>query len=246
MADLTGQVAIVTGSTRGLGLAVARSLGEAGMRLVVHGRSQESAQAAADTLAAEGFEVIAVGGDAAVSATSEALVAAAMAKWGRVDALVANAGASRDGLVVRTSDEAWEEVIDTDLNGVFYAVRAASKQMMRARYGRIVVIGSVVGLIGNAGQSAYAAAKAGLVGLTKSVAKELVSRGVVANVVAPGYLETDMTAVLTPEQREKAHAMVPMGRFGEVGEVSSLVRWLIAEGSYVTGQVFVVDGGAAL
>lgn len=246
MADTTGQVAIVTGSTRGLGLAIARRLGQAGMRLVVHGRSQESAEAAAATLQAEGFEAVAVGGDAADSATSEALVAKAMAAYGRLDAFVANAGASKDGLVMRTSDEAWLEVVNTDLNGVFYGVRAASKQMMKAKFGRIVIIGSVVGLIGNAGQAAYASAKAGLVGLTKSVAKELATRNVLTNLVAPGYLETDMTKALSPEQREKACGMVPMGRFGEVEEVSGLVHWLIAEGSYVTGQVFVVDGGAAL
>ncbi len=244
---LDGQVAIVTGGSRGIGRAIALRLAASGAKVLVnYASSAAAAEAVVAEIAAGGSEAFAMQGDVALSATADALVAAATARWGRLDILVNNAGVTRDGLLVRMKDDDWRLVLDTDLSSAFYLSRAAGKVMMRARAGRIINITSVVGLIGNAGQANYAAAKAGLVGLTKAVAKELASRNVLVNAVAPGFVASDMTEAMSEAARAQALAEVPLGRFGAAEDVASLVHWLAAEANYVTGQVFAVDGGMSM
>ncbi|MBA3891622.1 MAG: SDR family NAD(P)-dependent oxidoreductase, partial [Gemmatimonadaceae bacterium] len=196
--DLTGRTALVTGSTRGIGLAIARTLGEAGAQVAVVGRDQARAEAVAAELgtAARGFSC-----HVADSASVVALVEAVEKSFGAVDILVNNAGLTRDNLLMRIKDDDWDAVLDANLRGAFVATRAATRGMMKRRWGRVINIASVVGLVGNKGQANYAASKAGLIGLTKSVAKELASRNILANAVAPGFIETDMTAAMSAEAR---------------------------------------------
>ena len=244
---LDGQVAIVTGGSRGIGRAIALRLAASGAKVLVnYASSSAAAEAVVAEIVAGGGEAAHQQGDVADPATAEALVKAATERWGRLDVVVNNAGVTRDGLLVRMKDEDWRVVLDTDLSSAFYMSRAAGKAMMRARSGRIINITSVVGLVGNAGQANYAAAKAGLVGLTKAVAKELASRNVLVNAVAPGYIASDMTDAMTDQAKEATLAGIPLGRLGAAEEIASLVHWLAAEGSYVTGQVFSVDGGMAM
>ena len=244
---LAHQVAIVTGGSRGIGRAIALRLAASGARVLVnYAASAAAAEAVVAEIAAAGGEAMHLQGDVSDPATAEALVKAATERWGRLDVVVNNAGITRDGLLVRMKDEDWRAVLDTDLSSAFYMCRAAGKVMMRARAGRIVNITSVVGLLGNAGQANYAAAKAGLIGLTKSVAKELASRNVLVNAVAPGFIASDMTDAMTEQARAATLTGIPLGRLGAAEEIASLVHWLAAEGSYVTGQVFSVDGGMAM
>jgi 3-oxoacyl-[acyl-carrier protein] reductase len=246
--DLSGRVALVTGSTRGIGRSIATALARAGARVAVTGRDAEKATAAAaEIAAATGAEVRGYAADVAETAQASALVDTVEKDFGQLDILVNNAGLTRDNLMMRIKDDDWDAVIDANLRGAFATCRAASRGMMKRRWGRIINIASVVGLIGNKGQVNYAASKAGLIGLTKSIAKELASRNILANVVAPGFIETDMTAAMTPEARATMSAGIPLERLGTPEDVASMVVVLASDlTGYVTGQVFVVDGGLVM
>jgi 3-oxoacyl-[acyl-carrier protein] reductase len=245
---LAGKVAIVTGSSRGIGREVALELARQGARVAVNYR--QGAEAAAEVvaeIAACGSEAIAVGADVATAAGAHSLVEAALAAYGTVDVLVSNAGITRDNLLLRMTEEDWDAVLDTNLKGAFHCVKAVQRTFLKRRAGRIIAIGSIVGLAGNAGQANYAAAKAGLVGLMRSVARELGSRGITANVVAPGFIDTEMTRALPPEAMDQALARIPLGRLGTPGDVAGLVAFLAGDAAaYITGQVFGVDGGLTL
>jgi 3-oxoacyl-[acyl-carrier protein] reductase len=246
--DLTGRVALVTGSTRGIGRAIAATLAKAGARVAVTGRDQAKAEAAAAELAAEtGAEVRGYAADVGEVAQAAALVEAVERDFGQLDILVNNAGLTRDNLLMRLKDDDWDAVINANLRGAFATSRAASRGMMKRRWGRIINVASVVGLTGNKGQANYAASKAGLIGMTKSIAKELASRNILANVVAPGFIETDMTAAMTPEARAGMSAGIPLERLGTPNDIAGLVLVLASDlTSYITGQVFVVDGGLVM
>jgi len=242
--DLTGRVALVTGSTRGIGRSIAETLAECGARVAVVGRDATKAQEVASQVSPEarGFAC-----DVADTASVNALVAAVEQAFGSVDILVNNAGLTRDNIMLRLKDEDWDAVINANLRGAFAATRAATRGMMKRRWGRIINIASVVGLVGNKGQSNYAASKAGLIGLTKSVAKEFASRNILANVIAPGFIETDMTNAMTPEARAGLSASIPLERLGTPKDIASMVAFLASEhASYITGQVLVVDGGMVM
>jgi 3-oxoacyl-[acyl-carrier protein] reductase len=239
--DLSGRVALVTGSTRGIGRAIAETLAGCGARLAVVGRELGRAEEAA---AAIGREARGYACDVSDVAQVTELVGAVERDLGAVDILVNNAGLTRDNLLMRLKDDDWDQVLNANLRGAFAATRAASRGMMKRRWGRIVNIASVVGLTGNKGQANYAASKAGLIGLTKSVAKELASRNILANVVAPGFIETDMTAALPGEVRTAMQGQIPLERFGRPQDIASAVAFLASDhAAYITGQVLVVDGG---
>jgi 3-oxoacyl-[acyl-carrier protein] reductase len=242
--DLTGKTALVTGSTRGIGRAIAESLAGAGARVAVVGRDAARATEAASAISpdARGFAC-----DVGDVASVTALVEAVEKEFGGIDILVNNAGLTRDNILFRLKDDDWDAVLDANLRGAFVAIRAASRGMMKKRWGRIINIASVVGIVGNKGQANYAASKAGLIGLTKSVAKELASRNILANVVAPGFIETDMTAAMTDEAKKTLFTQIPLERLGKPSDIASLVTFLASDASsYITGQVFVVDGGMVM
>ena len=242
--DLRGKVALVTGSTRGIGRSIAETLTEAGARVAVVGRDLAKATAAAAEIGpdAKGFAC-----DVADTAQVTALVADVEAAFGTLDILVNNAGLTKDNVIMRLKDEDWDAVIDANLRGAFATIRAASRGMMKRRSGRIINISSVVGVIGNRGQANYAASKAGLIGLTKSVAKELASRNILCNAVAPGFIATDMTAALGPEQTQALESQIPLARLGRPEDIASAVAFLAsAHAAYITGQVLVVDGGMVM
>jgi 3-oxoacyl-[acyl-carrier protein] reductase len=243
--ELDGRVALVTGGSRGIGRSIAAHLARGGARVAVTARAAQSAAAAAAQLPGDGHSGFAC--DVADGAAVDALIKAVEREFGGLDIVVNNAGIAQDNLLVRLTDEAWDQVIDTNLKGAFHVIRAAARGMMRRRTGRIINITSVVGVIGNKGQANYAASKAGLIGLTKSVARELASRGVLCNAVAPGYIETDMTAALPEAARTELAGQIALGRLGTGDDVASVVRFLAGPGSaYITGQVIVVDGGMVI
>lgn len=243
--ELQGQVALVTGGSRGIGLAIARSLAEGGARVAVVARDAGRAQSAADSLPGEGHRGFAC--DVADSESVASLVKEVEEALGTPDVLVNNAGVTRDNLLMRIKDEDWDQVVDTNLKGAFNTIRALSRGMMKKKGGRVINITSVVGITGNKGQANYAASKAGLIGLTKSVAKELASRGILVNAIAPGYIETDMTAELPEAAREALQGQIAVGRLGQPEDIASVVRFLAGPGAaYITGQVLVVDGGMVI
>jgi 3-oxoacyl-[acyl-carrier protein] reductase len=242
--DLAGRTALVTGSTRGIGRGIAQALAEAGARVAVVGRDESRAAGVASELPGEaaGFAC-----DVTDAASVTALVERVEKELAPVDILVNNAGITRDNLLVRIKDEDWDAVLDANLKAAFVAIRAASRGMMKRRWGRIINISSVVGIMGNKGQANYAASKAGLIGLTKSVARELASRNVLANVVAPGYIETDMTAAMTDDARNAITSQIPVERLGRPEDIAGAVAFLASDyAAYVTGQVLVVDGGLVM
>jgi 3-oxoacyl-[acyl-carrier protein] reductase len=242
--DLTGRVALVTGSTRGIGREIAATLAGAGARVAISGRSAETA---AEVASAIGGEAHGFACDIADTASAAALVESVEKHFGSCDILVNNAGITRDNLLMRLKDDDWNAVLDANLRGAFATIRAASRGMMKKRWGRIINITSVVGITGNKGQANYAASKAGLIGLTKSVAKELASRNILANAVAPGFIETDMTAAMTADARTALGALIPLGRLGTPGDIAGMCAFLASEhASYITGQLFVVDGGLVM
>lgn len=244
---LQGQVAIVTGASRGIGRATALALASEGATVVVnYASSSQAADAVIAEIEAMGATAIALKADVGQAEQVEALFSATMEKYGRVDVLVNNAGIARDTLLLRMKQEDWQAVIDLNLTGVFLCTRAASKIMLKQRSGRIVNVTSVVGEMGNPGQANYSAAKAGVIGFTKTVAKELASRGITVNAVAPGFIATDMTADL--KAGEEILKMIPLARYGQPEEVAGLIQFLAAApaASYITGQVINVDGGMVM
>lgn len=241
---LDGKVAMVTGSTRGIGRAIAQQLAGAGAKVAVIGRDLGRAEQAAGEIGggAKGFACDVTKQDAV-----DAAVAAIEKDLGVIDILVNNAGVTKDNVFLRLQDADFDVVLEANLKGAFRTIRAASRGMMKKRWGRIINITSVVGLIGNKGQANYAASKAGLVGLTKSIARELASRGITVNAVAPGFIDTDMTAQLTPEQRDALAKQIPLERLGAPDDVAAAVLFLASEGAaYITGQVLAVDGGMVM
>ncbi len=242
--DLTGKNALVTGSTRGIGRAIAEALAKSGARVAVVGRNLEKAKEAAAAVGggAQGFAC-----DVTDTAAVAKLVSDVEAAFGSIDILVNNAGITRDNLVMRLKDEDWDGVQHANLRGAFASIRAVSRGMMKRRSGRIINVSSIVGIIGNKGQSNYAASKAGLIALTKSVAKELGSRNILVNAVAPGFIDTEMTAAMTPEARAALGQQIALERLGSPQDVAAAVAFLASDlASYITGQVLVVDGGMVM
>jgi 3-oxoacyl-[acyl-carrier protein] reductase len=240
-------VALVTGGSRGIGKAIVAALAGKGYRVAVVATSEQSAEGGAQAARAAGAEALAFGGDVADPDRAKAIVAAVMEAWGRVDVLVNNAGVTRDTVLMRMSDDDIDAVIDTNLKGSLYYARAVTKPMMKARSGNIVNISSIVGISGNAGQSNYAAAKAGIFGVTRSLAAELGSRGIRVNAIAPGYIQTDMTKDLPEAVREASLKRIPLKRLGDPQDIARGVCYLVSEAAaYVTGTTLVIDGGMSL
>ena len=241
--DLTGKTALVTGSTRGIGRGIAETLASCGAKVAVVGRDKSRADEAAAAIAgARGFAC-----DVSVPAEVLKLVADVEQEFSALDILVNNAGITKDNLMLRIKDDDWDSVLDANLRSAFLAIRAASRGMMKRRWGRIVNISSVVGLTGNKGQTNYSASKAGLIGLTKSVAKELASRNILCNAIGPGFIETDMTGAMTDEARTGMMAQIPLARLGTPADIAWSTAFLCSEyASYITGQVLVVDGGLVM
>jgi 3-oxoacyl-[acyl-carrier protein] reductase len=241
---LNGQIAIVTGASRGIGRAIAETLGEQGAQLAVTATSQEGAERAAAELREQGYQAAGFALDVSDGDSIDPFVAAVQEQLGNPNILVNNAGITRDGLLMRMKPEDWDAVIDTNLSSVYRLTKAVIRPMMKAKGGRIINIASVVGAMGNAGQANYAAAKAGILGFTKSAAREFGAKGVTVNAVAPGFIETDMTAQLPEEQRNALLEQVPLGRLGEPQEVADSVAFLAGPGGgYITGTTLHVNGG---
>jgi len=248
MPELDGTIALVTGGSRGIGAAICRELAAAGATVAVnYARDAESAGAVVTSIEADGGRAVAVQGDISSADGAAAVAAAVESDVGPVDSLVNNAGITRDDLIMRLSEEDWRAVIDTNLGGAFFTSRALSRPMLKRRRGSIVNISSVVGVHGNAGQTNYAASKAGLIGLTKALAKELGARGIRVNAIAPGYIATELTDALPDQAREAILANTPLGRLGDPADVARAVRFLCSDAAaFITGDVLAVDGGLGI
>lgn len=246
--ELTGKVALVTGASRGIGRGIARKLASLGATVLVnYNGSQQKAQELAEEISASGGQAECIGCDVSDFTACAGMVEQIIGKYGHVDILVNNAGVTRDNLLMRMSEEDYDKVLDINLKGAFNTMRHLSKYFLKQRSGKIINISSVSGVLGNAGQANYSASKAGLIGLTKSAARELASRGVCVNAVAPGFIDTEMTQALSAKAREAGVAAVPMGRMGSVEDIAETVAFLAGDGSnYITGQVICVDGGMAI
>ncbi|MBE9470324.1 MAG: 3-oxoacyl-[acyl-carrier-protein] reductase [Chloroflexi bacterium] len=247
MSELEGRVSLVTGASRGIGKAIALKLASLGSKVAVNYREREAeANSVIEAIASQGGgEAIAIKADVADTEAVKAMVEQVTDRWGSIDILVNNAGITRDTLVLRMGDKDWDEVIDTNLRGAYLCTKFALRSMIRQRRGRIINISSIAGVMGNPGQSNYAASKGGLIAFTKSVAREIGSRNITVNAVAPGFIATDMTDKLPSERKESVLAIIPLQRFGEPEDVAELVAFLASEkAGYITGQVICIDGGA--
>lgn len=246
--ELEGKAALVTGGSRGIGRAVCLELARRGACVAVnYAGNAAAAEETVESCKAKGVDAFSVQADVADAAACDAMVKEVLSRFGRLDILVNNAGITRDGLMPMLKDADWDAVLDANLKGAFHCMRAAYRPMMKQKYGRVVNLSSIVGLRGNAGQANYAASKAGLIGLTKSMAKELAGRNVTVNAVAPGFIDTDMTAALPEKARESMLASIPMGRLGQGEDVAKAVAFFAGDGAgYVTGQALCVDGGMAV
>ena len=242
---LNSKTAIVTGAARGIGRAVALNLAESGVSLVLnYYQNEEAALGLVKEIDALGGRCVLVQGDVSNPGDAQKLIDSALENFNELDILINNAGINKDNLLIRMKEEEFQRVVDVNLLGTFYCTKYASKIMMKKRFGRIVNVSSVVGIVGNAGQSNYAASKAGIIGFTKSVAKELATRNITVNAIAPGYIKTDMTDRLSEEQKDRILSRVPLGRFGLPEDVANMVNFLISDkADYITGQVFRIDGG---
>ena len=244
---LSGKIAIVTGSTKGIGKEIALEFAREGAKVVISGRNEERANEVVAEIKNAGGEALAVIGDVSVMADAQSLIDETVKAFGQVDILINNAGITRDNLLMRMKEEDWDTVLNINLKGTFNTIKSVTRQMMKQRSGRIVNITSVVGQIGNAGQANYAASKAGIIGLTKSVAKELASRGITCNAIAPGFIDTDMTEVLGEKAREALLTQIPLARLGNVLDIAKAAVFLSGDDAgYITGQTLNVDGGMVM
>lgn len=245
---LKGKIALVTGASRGIGKEIARTLAAAGADVVVNYAGNEAkAEEVVASIQSQGRRSFAVQADVSVFEEVQAMVRRVVKEFGRLDILVNNAGIARDNLLMRMKEDEWDAVVNTNLKGSFNGIKAASRPMMKQRSGRIINLSSVVGVLGNAGQANYVAAKAGVIGLTKTAARELASRGITVNAVAPGFIDTDMTAQLGDEIQQQLLGQIPLGRLGQPEDVARVVRFLASDdAAYMTGQTLHVDGGMAM
>ncbi len=242
--DLSNKVALVTGGGRGIGRVIALKLAEVGATVIINDVSLDSAKAVAEEIKAMGHQSMAIAADVSLAAEVDRLAEEARKAYGKVDILVNNAGITRDQLLLRMSEEDWDKVLEINLKGGFLCTRAVLRDMLKQRWGRVINISSIVGLVGNPGQANYASAKAGLIGFTRSLAKEAGSRGITANAIAPGFIDTEMTQRLPEERKEALKKQIPLGYFGTPRDVAEAVAFLASEEArYITGQVLSVDGG---
>jgi len=245
--DLRGRVAIVTGAAQGIGKSIAIQLAAAGANVVIADLAEEMAKTVAEEISRKGTEVISIGVDVSSLSSVEEMVKKTLDKFGRIDILVNNAGITRDALVMRLKEEDWDLVLDVNLKGAFNCIKAVSPVMLKQKSGKIVNIASIVGIIGNVGQANYSASKGGLIALTKSCARELASRQINVNAVAPGFIQTSMTERLPAEVKQKLSSQIPFGKLGKPEDVANVVLFLVSEeSSYITGEVIKVDGGMAM